>query len=102
MKTSKIIAKLLVRLVFILILIAAIWITQNNDKLKGLGYIKLNQWALIYPVLLIAGFIGFLIASAVKKYNNMELNLLLIVNTVMLIIYAMAVFFRISAGPPTP
>lgn len=96
MKTSKIIAKLLVRLVFILLLVAAVWITQNNDKLKGLGYIKLNQWTLVYPLLLIAGFIGLLIASAVKKYNSMDLNLLLIVNTVMLIIYAMAVFFKIA------
>ena len=96
MKTSKIIAKLLVRLVFILILAAAWWITQNNDKLKGLGYIKLNQWTLVYPVLLIAGFIGLLITAAVKKYNSMDINLLLIVNTVMLLIYAMAVFFRIA------
>jgi len=97
MKTSKIIAKLLVRLVFILILVAAVWITQNNDKLKGLGYIKLNDWTIIYPVLLIAGFIGFSIATAIKKYNSLDLNLLLIVNTVMLIIYAMAVFFRIAS-----
>lgn len=96
MKTSKIIAKLLVRLVFILILAAAVWLTQNNDKLKGLGYVQLNQWTIIYPVLLIAGFTGLLITAAVKKYNSMDINLLLIVNTVMLLIYAMAVFFRIA------
>jgi len=96
MKASKIIAKMLVRLIFILILAAAVWLTQYNDKLKGLGYIKLNQWTLIYPVLLIVGFIGLLITAAVKKYNSMDINLLLIVNTVMLLIYAMAVFFRIA------
>jgi cation transport ATPase len=99
MKTSKIIAKLLVRLVFILILAAAVWLTQNNDKLKGLGYVQLNQWTIIYPVLLIAGFIGLLITASVKKYNSMDINLLLIVNTVMLLIYAMAVFFRIAYTP---
>ena len=86
---------------FILLLAAAAWVTQNNDKLKHLGYIKLNQWQLVFPILLISGFVGFLIASAVKKYNNLELNLLLILNTVMLLIYAMAVFFRIvySSAP---
>ena len=96
MKTTKIIAKMLVRLVMILLLAAGVGVMQSEDKLKQLGYINLYQWRMIFPVLLMGGFIGLLIAAAVKKYNNPDLNLLLIVNTVMLIIYGMAIFFRIA------
>ena len=98
MKSLKVIAKLMVRLVFILLLVAGVLITQSGDKLKQMGYIELWQWRMIFPVLLIGGFIGLVIASAYKKYENNDLNLLLIVNTVMLIIYGMAIFFRLS-GP---
>lgn len=86
----------MVRLVFILLLVAGFAIVQNNGKLQQLGSINLYQWRLIFPVILIGGFMGLSIATALKKYNQPDLNFLLIVNSVMLIIYGMAVFFQIS------
>lgn len=97
MKSIKVITKLMVRLFFILLLATGVLVMQSGDRLKQLGYIELWQWRMIFPVLLIGGFIGLLVASAYKKYENNDLNLLLIVNTVMLIIYGMAIFFRLSA-----
>jgi hypothetical protein len=96
MKLSKFFAKLMVRMFFILILAAGVGIWQGSDKLKHLGYINLLQWRMIFPALLIGGFIGLLLAASIKKYNNMELNWLLVVNTLMLIIYAMAIFMKVA------
>jgi cation transport ATPase len=96
MKTSKFLAKFMVRLVFILLLVAGFAIVQNSGKLQQLGSINLYQWRLIFPVILIGGFMGLSIATALKKYNQPDLNFLLIVNSVMLIIYGMAIFFQIS------
>jgi cation transport ATPase len=96
MKTTKFLAKFMMRLVFILLLVAGFMVVQNSGKLQQLGSINLYQWRLIFPVLLIAGFMGLSIAAAIKRYNQPDLNLLLIVNSVMLIIYGMAVFFQIS------
>jgi uncharacterized transporter YbjL len=96
MKLSKFFAKLMVRMFFILILAAGVGIWQGGDKLKHLGYINLLQWRMIFPALLISGFIALVIAASIKKYNNMELNWLLVVNTLMLIIYAMAIFMKVA------
>ncbi|MFD1255686.1 hypothetical protein ACFQ3S_02655 [Mucilaginibacter terrae] len=96
MKLSKFFAKLMVRMFFILILAAGVGVWQGGDKLKHLGYINLFQWRMIFPALLISGFIGLLLTASIKKYNNMELNWLLVVNTLMLIIYAMAIFMKIA------
>jgi hypothetical protein len=96
MKLSKFFAKLMTRLFFILILAAGVGVWQGGDRLKNLGYINLLQWRMIYPLLLICGFIGLVIAASIKKYNNVELNWLLVVNTLMLIIYGMAIFIRIA------
>ena len=96
MKLSKFFAKLMVRLFFILILAAGVGVWQAGDKLKRMGTINLLQWRMIFPALLISGFIGFLLAASIKKYNNMELNWLLVVNSIMLIIYAMAIFMKIA------
>ncbi|MVN92893.1 hypothetical protein [Mucilaginibacter aquatilis] len=96
MKTLKFLAKFITRLVFILLLFVGYLLIQNQSKLHNAGYIKL-QWQLIFPLVLILSFIGLFITAAVKKFNQGDLNLLLIVNSVMLIIYGMAIFFRIYA-----
>ncbi|WP_295767245.1 hypothetical protein [uncultured Mucilaginibacter sp.] len=96
MKTLKFLAKFITRLVFILLLFVGYLLIQNQGKLHNAGYIKL-QWQLIFPLVLILSFIGLFITAAIKKFNQGDLNLLLIVNSVMLIIYGMAIFFRIYA-----
>ncbi|MDT3404592.1 hypothetical protein [Mucilaginibacter terrae] len=96
MKTLKYIAKFITRLVLILLLFVGYLLIQYREKMHNLGFIKL-QWQLIFPVVLILSFLGLFITAAIKKYNQGDLNLLLIVNSVMLIIYGMAIFFRIYA-----
>lgn len=96
MKTSSFVAKLLVRLFFVLLLIVMFGIVNHQSELNRLGSISLYQWQLIFPVLLIAGFITLLVMCSLKKYSIPQLNWLLSLNTLMLIIYGIAVFMRIT------
>ncbi len=93
---SALIAKLLVRVFFLLIILAFAAAIHYQDNLKHLGSIRLDQWPLIFPILLILGFITLLVLCTIKKYREADLNWLLIVNTVMLMIYGMAIFMRIA------
>src|SRR4051812_15026459 len=92
---SGLMAKLLVRVFFLLIVLALVAAIKYEDKLKGLGSIRLDQWRLVFPLLLIIGFIVLLVLAALKKYRQTDLNWLLIVNTVMLMINGLAIFMRI-------
>lgn len=96
MKTSQIAAKAVVRIFFILLLASLIpYFTGNNQKLQHFNFVISHTWTLIFPALLIAGFIGLLIACTVKKYKVIDLNWLLVVNTLVLIAYGVAVFIRV-------
>ncbi|MBS7564010.1 hypothetical protein KHS38_06295 [Mucilaginibacter sp. Bleaf8] len=94
---SAIIAKLLVRIFFLFLVAAMFGIVKYQDKLKVLGSIRLDQWRLIFPALLIIGFIVLLVLASIKKYKVGDINLLLIVNTIMLLIYGLAIFIRVAA-----
>ncbi len=98
MKAIRYIARFMVRLFFIMLLAAGVALIQYKDKMQHLGYINLYQWQNIFPLLLMLSFVGLLITCTVKKFQYTDLNLLLIVNAVMLIIYGMAVFWRVSAA----
>lgn len=81
---------------FLILLLAALTaVIIHKDSLQHLGYINLYQWRMIFPVLLIAGFITLLVLCTIKKYRVTDLNWLLVVNTVMLTAYAVAIGFRI-------
>jgi len=96
MKTSQIAAKAVVRIFFILLLAALVpYFAGNNYKLQHFNFVIYHTWTLIFPALLIAGFIGLLIACTVKRYKVADLNWLLVVNTLVLIAYGVAVFIRV-------
>lgn len=96
MKTSQIAAKAVVRIFFILLLASLIpYYAGNNQKLQHFNFVIAHTWTLIFPALLIAGFIGLLITCTVKKYKVVDLNWLLVVNTVVLIVYGIAIFMRV-------
>lgn len=96
MRTSQIAAKVVVRIFFILLVAALVpYFAGNNAKLKHLNFVIYHTWTLIFPALLVGGFIGLLIACIVKKYKVPDLNWLLVVNTVVLIVYGIAVFLRV-------
>jgi len=99
MKISQIAAKIVVRLFLFLILLALVPVFTGSgiDKqLQGIYLMTNNKWVLVYPIILILGFIGLLIICTIKKYSKPDLNWLLVVNTVILIVYGITVFIRVS------
>jgi hypothetical protein len=96
MKTSQIAAKLIVRLFFILLLIALVpFLKGEGDKLQGLYLMPKQAWTLVFPILLILGFIALLIICSIKKYNKPDLNWLLVLNTIVLIVYGATLYVHI-------
>ena len=96
MKASQIAAKTVVRIFLLLLLISTIPFLQgDNAKLQNFNFIIHQKWTLIFPVLLILGFIGLLITCTIKKYKVADLNWLLVVNTVVLMAYGIAVFIKV-------
>lgn len=51
--------------------------------------------ALVFPGLLLAGFIGLFIYCAIKKYSMPDMNWLLVVNTVVLMVYCATLYSKI-------
>jgi len=50
---------------------------------------------MIFPAILILGFISLLIICTLKKYQEADLNWLLVLNTLILIAYGIAIYIRI-------
>lgn len=101
MKTSQIAAKIVVRLFLILLVAATVpYFVSSNDKLKHFDFVFYDKWTLIFPALLIGGFVGLLITCTIKKYKVIDLNWLLVVNTLVLLAYfltiALVVYRQIS------
>jgi hypothetical protein len=96
MKTSQIVAKAVVRLFFLLALISSVpFLMGHNDKLHQLYFEVPNKWMLIFPGILILGFIILFISCTFNKYRDITLNWLLVVNTVVLLACALAIYIRV-------
>jgi hypothetical protein len=96
MKFSQIVAKAVVRVFFIMLLIALIpYLQGNNTKLEHIYLMPKNVWSLAFPILLILGFVVLLVICSIKRYSKQDLNWLLVINTVVLIAYAVTVYIRI-------
>ena len=97
MKTTQIVTKIAVRLFFSLLIIALVppFLIGDKSKLTHIYLIFHHPWQMIPPAVLIAAFIGLLIACSVKKYKEPDLNWLLTLNTVILTIYGVAIYIRI-------
>ena len=95
MKTSQIAAKVVVRAFVILLIAALIPYFSGNTKLQHFNFVIRHAWTLVFPAILIGGFIGLLITCTIKKYKVIELNWMLVVNTLVLIAYGAAVVIRI-------
>ena len=97
MKVSKFVTKIILRLFFILLFVGLVpFIQGDQDKLKHIYLIFHHTWEMIFPAILIIGFLTLLITCALKKYNEPELNWLLVLNTVILLAYGIAIFIRVS------
>ncbi|SDS17907.1 hypothetical protein SAMN05216490_0682 [Mucilaginibacter mallensis] len=96
MKTSQIVAKVVVRLFFFLLLIATVpFIAGNNAKLQNFNFVIRQKWTLVFPAILLGGFIGLLVLCTIKKYKEIDLNWLLVVNTLVLMAYGLAIFIKV-------
>ena len=97
MKVNRVVTKTVVRLFFLLLLIALVppFLFGDQTKLQHIYLSFPHKWEMIFPAILILGFISLLITCAVKKYNEPDLNWLLVLNTAILIAYGVAIYIRI-------
>ena len=97
MKTSRVVTKIVLRLFFLLLVMALVspFFMGDQNKLKNIYLSFHHPWEMIFPVILILGFISLLIICAIKKFKETDLNWLLVLNTVILTIYGVAIYIRI-------
>jgi hypothetical protein len=97
MKVNRLITKIVVRVFFILVFFAMVpLLSGDQTKLQHIYFIFRHKWEMVFPLILLAGFITLVITCAIKKFDEPELNWLLVLNTVILTIYGIAIFIRIS------
>jgi len=97
MKVNRLVTRIVVRAFFLLLLIALVPPFLMGDQAK-LQHIYLSfhyKWQMIFPVILILGFISLLIICTVKKYKEPDLNWLLVLNTMILMAYSVAIYIRV-------
>jgi hypothetical protein len=97
MKVNRLVTKIVIRLFFLLLLIALVppFLQGDQSKLQHIYLSFHYKWQMIFPAILILGFVSLLIICAVKKYKEQDLNWLLVLNTVILIAYGIAIYIRI-------
>ena len=82
---------------FILLLVATVLFIQGDQsKYQHIYFTFANPWQMVFPAIIIFAFIFLFIACAIKKYNEPEMNWLLVVNTIVLVAYGIADFIKIS------
>jgi hypothetical protein len=97
MKVNQVITRAVVRIFFILLLVALVpFITGGQSAFQHVYLTFHHWWELIFPVLIISSFIFLLIACISKRYKVHELNWLLVVNIVVLVAYGIAIVIRIA------
>lgn len=95
---SKFTAKLLVRLFIILLLLAFapfILKRQTGGSLAQTYFYIENKWAFIFPGILFLSFIILLVLTLRQKYQAIDLNWMLSLNTALLIGYVVLLYIRI-------
>jgi hypothetical protein len=97
MKVNRLVTRIVVRLFFLLLLIALVppFFMGDQAKLQHIYLLFHYKWQMIFPAILILGFISLLIICAVKKYKEPDLNWLLVLNTVILMAYGVAIYIRV-------
>ena len=96
MKVSRVVTKIFVRLFFILLLVAVVpYFMGGQAKLQHIYLTFHHKWEMIFPAILVLAFIILLIRCTLKKYSEEDLNWLLVVNTIVLMAYGIAVYIRI-------
>lgn len=96
MKTSGIVAKAVSRLFLLLLVLAIVPLFQvDNNKLQHLYIVSSSKWLFIFPVVLVGGFVYFLIRCIIHKYKEPDSNWLLVINTLILMAYCATILVRV-------
>jgi hypothetical protein len=96
MKISQIAAKAVVRVFLLLLLISTIpFLEGSNPKLQNFQFVVHQKWTLAFPSILIVGFVTLLVLCTIKKYKQVDLNWLLVVNTLVLLAYFLTVAYAV-------
>jgi len=96
MKASQIAAKIATRLFLIFLCVALVPFLQGDNSRLNQMYLTIpNKWTLVFPILLMLGFIALFLMVSIKKYKATDLNWLLVLNTAVLLVYGIAFFLRI-------
>jgi len=96
MKTSGIIAKAVSRLFLLLLVLAIVPLFQvDREKLQHLYIVTSSKWLFIFPIVLVCGFVYFLIRCMIHKYKEPDSNWLLVINTLILMAYCATLFFKV-------
>lgn len=94
--TSKIVAKSILRLFFVLFaMLLAFYVTHDSAKLSRINLYFTNKWFLLFPFTLFITFVGLLILVLKHKYLRTEYNWLMSLNGGFLIVYVLLLFARI-------
>jgi len=97
MKVSKFVTKIFVRIFFILLFAALVpYFTGDQAKYQHIYLAFHHTWEMIFPAVIILSFVFLLVTCTVKRYKEPELNWLLVVNTVVLTAYGIAIFIRVA------
>ena len=96
MKISQIAAKAVVRVFLLLLLISIVpFLEGDNSKLQNFQFVVHQKWTLVFPSILIVGFVTLLVLCTIKKYKQVDLNWLLVVNTLVLLAYFLTVAYAV-------
>ena len=96
MKTSRLVAKIVTRLFFLLLLFAIIPLFQaDSSKLQHLYFVTTHKWVWIFPCILVGAFVILFVGCTVQKYTKPDWNCLLVINTTVLMAYSATLYIRI-------
>jgi len=97
MKVNQVITRAVVRVFFVLLLVALVPFIAGDQSVFQHVYLTFHHWwELIFPILIILSFIFLLVNCVARRYKVQELNWLLVVNIVVLVAYGIAIFIRIA------
>jgi quinol-cytochrome oxidoreductase complex cytochrome b subunit len=97
MKVSPVVTKIVVRVFFVLVFFALVpFLVGDQTPLKHIYLSFHHWWELIFPAIIIVSFIILVVACAIKRYKQPDLNWLLVVNTIVLAAYGIALFIHVA------
>lgn len=99
LKISQVAAKTAIRIFIIILFFGVLPFIAGHQpwdsKLETTHLVIPNKWTLIYPAILFLGFLTLVIITRKKKYQEQDINWLLVLNTVILLAYLVLLYSRI-------